>query len=411
MKPLCTALLLALALIGCGKISGTPTPDAATTETGALTLAMQSSSVAQAGTTPVAFTIARDASTPDALTVHVDGLPAGVTADDVGVAAGVSMGTITFAATAASTVGSSTDVTVQLLAGTTMLDHKPFTVQVAGSPGALDTTFGASGLAVFPLPDPAVAATTGNGYSRGLVIYPPSAGADADKILIAAELETTGASSTSRKFAVVRLNPDGTPDTGFGTNGYALINGSPTNYFSPAGIALDSQQRIVVLAEYQNTSNLCTICVTRLTPAGAPDSGFTTFNALPTGGYCGEVKDVAILSGDKIQVLTYWNDSDGSQRPLLAQLNSDGSADTTRVPRPGLVDPDSEPRHLEADVDPGADPRRCARSLRRRGLEMRGRVECGVQRMRERRRPDHRGRRVGHDVRDRGCRQPRIPGR
>ena len=109
-----------------------------------------------------------------------------------------------------------------------MLDHQPFTVKVAGSPGSLDTTFGTSGRVVFPLPDPAIAATTGNGYSRGLVIYPPSAGADADKILIAAEIETTGAASTSRKLAVVRLNPDGTLDTSFGGGApYALIDGSP----------------------------------------------------------------------------------------------------------------------------------------------------------------------------------------
>jgi uncharacterized delta-60 repeat protein len=47
------------------------------------------------------------------------------------------------------------------------------------------------------------------------------------------------------------------------------------------------------------------------------------------GGYCGGPTAAAILAGDKIGVLTQWNNSDGSYRPGLMQINSDGTPDNT----------------------------------------------------------------------------------
>src|SRR3569623_467596 len=158
-------------------------------------------------------------------------------------------GTLTFAADASSTLGSATIVDVQLLDGSKMLDTKPFTVKVSGLPVTLDTTFGNSGKAQVPLPDPAVGGTPGNGYVRAVLTYPASAGANADKILIAVQDNTTGGSTTPATLAVIRLNADGSPDTPFGGGaGYVLLDGSPANIYSPVGIALDSTGRIVVAA-------------------------------------------------------------------------------------------------------------------------------------------------------------------
>jgi uncharacterized delta-60 repeat protein len=351
------AVVVAL-VAGCGSVSSKPdggSPgDGAGSSTGALTLAKPSSWVPQTKSRTVDFMIARDASTTGALTVHVASLPAGVTAADVSVAAGASSGTLTFAADASSTLGSANNVDVQLLDGATMLDTKPFTVKVSGLPGTVDTTFGNGGKAVVPLPDPAVGGTMGNSYVRALLTYPASAGADADKILVAAEVDTTGGTSTTYKGAIVRLKADGSPDATFGGGaGYALVDGSPAHGFLPVGLALDSAGRIVVAAYHITTADVCTIYVTRLTAAGGADSSFTTFDTTPdSSGYCGNAVSVAVLPGDKILVGALWNNSDGSQRPLLLELNSDGSRSTAfngsssiRLPNPDTDKPSWELTH------------------------------------------------------------------
>ncbi len=320
-------------LAGCGSVGSKP--DASPggdggNGNGALTLAKPSSWVPQTQSRTVDFTIARDTSTTGALTVHVASLPAGVTAPDVAVAAGASSGTLTFAADASSTLGSATSVDVQLLDGVKMLDSKPFTVKVSGLPGTVDTTFGTGGKAVVPLPDPAVTGT-GNSYVRAMLTYPASAGANADKILIGAEIDTTGGTTTTYKGAVVRLDANGAPDTTFGGGtGYVLVDGSPAHGFLPVGLALDSQGRIVVVAYRIDASSICTVYVARLTPAGDPDPQFTTFDEQPDGGgYCGNAWSVVVLPGDKILVAATWNNPDQSQRPLLLQLKSDGTRDGT----------------------------------------------------------------------------------
>ena len=331
-------LMYVVLMSACGKVSGKTSPDAppasgsdAPTGNGALALAQASSWVPQSGSRTLDFTITRDASTTGALTVHVANLPTGVTTADVAVAAGSSSGTLTFAADTSSTLGASTNVDVELLDAAKTLDTQPFTVMVSGLPGVLDTTYGNAGKAVFPLPDPVVGGVMGNGYVRAVAQYPASAGANANKLVIAAELDTTGTAGTTFKMAVLRANADGTPDTTFGGGaGYVIIDGSPAHALTPVGIAIDSQGRIVVVAYHQNTSDVCLVFVKRLLPTGGADAGFTTFDALPDStGYCGDANAVAILPNDKILVASTWNDPDGSQRPLLLQLASDGSPDTT----------------------------------------------------------------------------------
>ncbi len=347
-------VVLVLAAVGCGKVSSKPNPDAPgggsdapVNPNGTLTLAKASQWVPQSGQKTLDFTVARGADTPaGALTVHVSGLPAGVTAADVSVAASATGGTLTFSADTSSTLGSSTGVNVELQAGSQTLDTKPFTVKVSGAPGTLDTTFGTGGRVVFPLPDPVVAATTGNGLTRAVVQYPASAGTDAGKFLIAAELDTTGTATTTRKLAVIRLNADGTTDSSFGTAGYALIDGSPANAFLPVSIALDSQQRIVVMAyRVDSAGSACIPFVARLTTTGGNDTGFTVYNSGVPGGYCGTPRSVVVLPGDKIEVVGTWNNPDQSQRPLLLQLNSDGTpdnaafagpSDAVRLPNPDV---------------------------------------------------------------------------
>lgn len=335
-------------LVACGSVSKDQ-PDANTPEdSAALTLARSSRWVQQNGSAAVDFTIQRGARVTGPLTVHVTGLPGGVTANDVAIAAGETSGTITFSATSMATVGETTSTSVELLRGDAMLDAEAFGVFVAGASGTLDTTFGTNGRVEFPLPDPATSGI-GNGHPRSLAIYPPGAGANAGKILIAVQLDTSGPPSTTRKLAVIRLDADGTPDNGFGTSGYSLLEPPPSNSLSPVRVLLDSQDRIVVIGTRADTNNVCNVYVRRLLPNGVSDPAFTTFDAPAPGGYCGAATAGRVITGDKIMSIAVWNNPDGSERPLLMMAKSDGTRDDTafsagtsyalRMPNPSSTKP------------------------------------------------------------------------
>lgn len=330
--------LLVVAVLGaCGSVHDTADAppgggsDGSPAGGATLTLAKASRWVPQNGSVTVGFTVARDAtSTPvGALTVHVNSLPAGVTVADVALGASETTGTLTFSASAAATLGMTQNASVDLSSATgTLVDQKPFLVEVSGAPGTLDTTFGTAGKVTFPLPDPVVAATSGNGNAAAIAQYPATAGANAGKIVVFAQLGTTGATSQTKKLALIRLNADGTTDTTFGgSTGYVLVDGSPADQFYAQAVALDSQGRIVVLAGRQ--ASVCENTVHRYTATGAADTAFTVYSAGPPGGFCGTTAGLAILAGDKIEIMGVWNNSDGSQRPVLLQLAADGTPDTT----------------------------------------------------------------------------------
>ena len=308
-----TFLAALVVAIGCGSVSSpgpTGAPGAAF-----LTLAKPSRWVPQNGATPLAFTITRGSMVTGGLTVHVTGLPAGVTAPDVDVASGETAGTVTFAGSTQAALGSSTSVNVTLSDATMTYDTKPFIVKVSGAPGTLDTTFGTNGQRTLPLPDPVIAATSGNAAARYVVQYPATAGANAGKIVIAADLVTSGASSTNKRIAIARFNPDGTVDTSFGGGmGYVLLYYGGSDALRPVSTALDSQGRIVLAAALAQT--VCNFVIDRINADGSTDSTLTTFNSEPPGGYCGSPAAMAVVNGDKIVAAGTWNNPDQSQRPL-----------------------------------------------------------------------------------------------
>jgi uncharacterized delta-60 repeat protein len=347
-------VVVLVGLAACGSVSNDQ-PDA-NTDSAALTLTRASRWVQQNKTATVDFTIERGANVTGPLTVHVTGLPGGVTANDVPVAAGESSGTITFSATSMAAVGETTSTSVELLKGETMLDAESFGVFVAGPSGTLDTTFGTAGRVTFPLPDPATSGI-GNGSPRSVMIYPAGAGANAGKILIAAQLDPSGPASTTRKLAVIRLNADGTPDNSFGTSGYSLVEPAPSNGLVPVRVLLDSQERVIVIANRYDTNTVCYVYIRRLLPNGVLDPAFATFDANAPGGYCGHASAGRVITGDKILSIAGWNNPDGSERPLLMMTKSDGTPDDTafsgsfalRMPNPSSTKPTWLPSELIVD--------------------------------------------------------------
>jgi uncharacterized delta-60 repeat protein len=327
MRSLCVVVVVAAA---CGSVSNNNDAGVDTVAPGSANIALEKTTdwVPQGDSTSLSFTITRGSSVTGELVVHVANLPTGVTADDVTVAAGATTGMITFAATTAATVGSTTSVSVTLAEGTRMLDERPFDVFVAGAHGSLDTTFGTANKLTVPLPDPVTPATDGNATVRALATYPAGAGANANKVVVAVELDTTGTATSTWKSALVRLNADGTLDTSFNSVGYMILTGTNTNRFWPVGIAIDSQGRINVAMIHWVVGGNCNVYVTRVTATGVKDTAYTDYDDIPPGGYCGNATAITSIAGDKVVVLGTWNISDTSQRPVLMQFNTDGTPDS-----------------------------------------------------------------------------------
>jgi uncharacterized delta-60 repeat protein len=189
--------------------------------------------------------------------------------------------------------------------------------------------------------------------------YPATAGADAGKIVVVADLTTSGTTSTNtRRIAIARFDIDGTPDTSFGGGtGYALVDPGDSVQLLPVAVAIDSKGRIVVASARFDSASQCFNNVMRVTAAGVKDPAFTTYDENPPGGFFGRTEGMAILAGDKIEIVGFWNNPDTSQLPILIQLNDDGSRDTTafggtyvlRMPNPDTTKPVLAPYELVVD--------------------------------------------------------------
>jgi uncharacterized delta-60 repeat protein/RHS repeat-associated protein len=122
--------------------------------------------------------------------------------------------------------------------------------------GTLDTTFGTGGKAKYDL-------AGGADYAYAMTL-----GSDGKIVLAGAAYR----GSASNDFAVLRLNADGTRDSGFGTNGFAYVGVGTVDY--AYAVAVDAQNRVVV-AGAASTNGKYDLGLARFTSAGVLD---TTFN-------------------------------------------------------------------------------------------------------------------------------------
>src|SRR5438270_277769 len=80
----------------------------------------------------------------------------------------------------------------------------------------------------------------------GVALYPPDAGVNANKIVVAGYSNLNGGDpSTANDFAVARLNTDGSLDTSFGVGGKTTVafSGDDRAY----GVAVDRDGKVVVV--------------------------------------------------------------------------------------------------------------------------------------------------------------------
>jgi uncharacterized delta-60 repeat protein len=184
--------------------------------------------------------------------------------------------------------------------------------------GSLDTSFGTNGETVVGL--------------GSLADSPVTVLVDANGKIVVAGSAT---SSTDRDFAVVRLNTDGSLDTGFNGSG-KLIAALPAGRDAPTAAAFDAQGGIILVGSSQITTGSVTVSdtsVIRVNPNGTLDTTFAggkTF--LPMGQYNDFATSVTVLSSGKIlvggdYVVNPANNNDTSVS--LMKLNADGSLDTS----------------------------------------------------------------------------------
>ena len=174
--------------------------------------------------------------------------------------------------------------------------------------GTLDPTFGTNGIVTLP--------NQGSSVDDGRVVLRQADG----KILVIAN--TSGAAFTTQNLGVARFNADGTVDNTFDGDGKLVLNVGGS--FSVADAVLQSDGKILIVG----TLGLTTGMVIRLNPGGTFDSTFDTDGKLslaPVGGTTSTASFVAVQSDGKILVT---GQSDGT-KSILYRFSSTGAADTT----------------------------------------------------------------------------------
>jgi len=162
--------------------------------------------------------------------------------------------------------------------------------------GTLDTSFGSAGTGmVF------TDIGSSNNFANAVAVQTPG-----DKIVVAGHAFVDFAADTS-DIALLRYNADGTPDTGFGTNGTGAVVtnlGAFDNAFSVA-LYPDPDNRIVVSG---NTGSGAAVsaAVLRFTPNGALDTTFGTggiVTASPTGPSAAASANAVLVQPDRSVVV------------------------------------------------------------------------------------------------------------
>ena len=140
-------------------------------------------------------------------------------------------------------------------------------------------------------------------------------------------------------YAVMRVNTDGSLDTGFGHNGMVTFDSSLLSY-GDGGIAVQADGKVVLSG---NSYEFDAANIVRLNADGSYDDSFGTGGvvAVPLQGEAGSTHSVTVLADGKIIV---GGDTDSNYSVI--RLNSDGTLDTT------FASPDGK-NHL--DGSPGDD--------------------------------------------------------
>jgi len=179
------------------------------------------------------------------------------------------------------------------------------------STGAPDSTFGGGdGIAT-------AFEGLGRAYPNSLFIQPNGSILSVGETIV----------NENRSFAVARHTPDGTNDTGFGTNGTAVIGFTGPSAGQSAAVQTDGK---LVLAGWNYTNNIGQFALVRLNANGALDSTFGSNGQVVTAFVDGaSIDDTAITTDGRIIAIGTGYGSDAKYFLDIARYMPNGSLDTT----------------------------------------------------------------------------------
>lgn len=186
--------------------------------------------------------------------------------------------------------------------------------------GTPDADFGTGGRAIVSL-------VAGSDVANAVIIQPDG------KIVVGGYAQNAGGSGD---FAILRLNADGTRDEGFGVNGVSVFSVGTTTGDNVSGLALQtSANQTKIIAVGPSGTAPLQFAAIRLNANGSVDTGFGTSGValISVGGFQDNATDVAVDSAQKIVIggSYRFNGGLGSFRDDFAvvRLTADGALDTT----------------------------------------------------------------------------------
>jgi uncharacterized delta-60 repeat protein len=193
--------------------------------------------------------------------------------------------------------------------------------------GSLDTSFGTGGKVTRHFTAP-LAANVHGGIDLAIDPSTNPPDSNAGKIVVAAQL-------TQGPMVVVRLNPNGSPDTSFGSNGAGYVSISSWTSLAAGAVAIQADDRIVVAGIAPGTpSTGSDIGLARFNTNGTPDatfgSGGIVVGPLPNNERARSLTlqpdGKIVVAGDTLDLSI----PNGSYQFLVARFNAaDGSLDTS----------------------------------------------------------------------------------
>ena len=143
------------------------------------------------------------------------------------------------------------------------------------------------------------------------------------------------ATATGTDFAVARLDTGGTLDPGFDGDGKATVpfNLGGTNNDAATDLVIQPDGKIVVVGSAATAANGTDLAIVRLDPDGSPDETFNTDGKLDfginLGGTNNDVAEAVALSGDKIVLAGTAENSPTLSEAVVAVVTTEGNQDFT----------------------------------------------------------------------------------
>ncbi len=241
------------------------------------------------------------------------------------------------------------------------------TLSVISQPGSLDLTFGENGIAILPqTPDEEQAykiavqqdgkiiitgfVNAGGGQDFLVTRYLPNGSLDPDfgmngivrydfgtvadvgvdlvlqpdgKILVGGYVNNVNI--TYDDYAMLRLNPDGSPDNSFGSGGF-VVTDIEQKWDNVYAMALQDDGKILLAGESYSL-NFRRVCVCRYLPDGSLDNGFCCggFAPFKIGMENDHPRDIAIQENGMYIVVGFFDDI--SDQAFISRLDQDGNLD------------------------------------------------------------------------------------